>query len=148
MSEHTPETLLHEPIHAPTCRRYIEGMQNTMARECTCFLAKYVAAWEADIAAAAWAADIAEVLERRLAHELARLREAVCECLPRPDSMDVQPDNDPQHHDFSCPYRTGAPGGLLDAARAAQYGLHTTVQQARDFKAAVDAIRQALEEEE
>lgn len=58
----------------------------------------------------------AEVLEQRLAHELARLREAVCECLPRPDSMDVQPDNDPQHHDFSCPYRTGAPGGLLDRA--------------------------------
>lgn len=57
-----------------------------------------------------------EAAERRLGHELTRLRVAVCECGKRPDPLDVPLDNEPQHHDFSCPYRTGAPGGLPDTA--------------------------------
>lgn len=54
-------------------------------------------------------------LRKRLEHEMTRLREAICECAPRA-ADDVPLDNLPSHHDFSCPYRTGAPGGLLDAS--------------------------------
>jgi hypothetical protein len=58
-----------------------------------------------------------EALEKRLEHEATRLRQAICECCSR-GKDDIPLDNDPKHHDFTCPYRTGAPGGLLDAARA------------------------------